>query len=149
MASKATQERLAKMPRAKAAAAPPAQAVLAPRDEHAEHLKMMERVVAEVAALRATLAEGFDKLVAHMLDDVVAEAAEPVKVPEPPAKDASKKSLAPKHEATLDDVRDALNAFTREHGLGEASKVVSGLGVKRLTELPPERFAEAVAALEV
>lgn len=134
--------------------------------QHSDHLVAMEKLVAEVTALRAAVAEGFDKLVAAVLDAAVEEAATPGPIisedtltppAEPPpadpvtkdAPDASKKKLAPpKAKATLDDVREALNAYTRVHGLSEASKVVQGLGVKRLTELPPERYAEAVAALK-
>lgn len=126
-----------------------------PRDEHAEHLAMMEKLLAEVAQLRATLAGGFDKLVAAVLDAAVEEAAEmpqggvmPVAAPEPPAEDPSKAGLKPASaSATLEDVRRALNDYTRAHGLGEASKVVQKLGVKRLSELPAERYAEAVEAL--
>ena len=118
-----------------------------PRDEHAEHLAMMEKLLGEVAGMRAAIVEGFDKLVAHMLDEAVSEAAEPPE-PEPPKEDASKAHLAPpSNKVTLDEVREALNAYTRDHGLSEASKVDQSLNVKRLTELPPERYAEAVAAL--
>lgn len=141
--------------------------------EHADHLVVMEKLLAEVGALRAAIAAGFDKLTAALLDEAVTVAAEPVAVahgikvtptgtlqadvPDAPpadpvthdAPDASKKHLAPaKAKATLDEVREALNAYTRDHGLAEASKVVQGLGVKRLTELPPERYAEAVAAFQ-
>ena len=170
MASRKTQESLARSVKAKEtltetierkAVAASAQAgyenrrALTPAG--AEHLAMMERLLAEVAGMRAAIVEGFDKLVAHMLDDAVAEAAEPeageraragADVPDPPATDASKKHLEPAHKASLDDVREALNAYTRQHGLAEASKVVQGLGVKRLTELPPERYAEAVEAFK-
>lgn len=62
--------------------------------------------------------------------------------PAPPKKTAKVGKKAKTY--TMDQVRDALTALSKEHGKGAIVDILNRFGVSKLGDLPEENFAEAI-----
>lgn len=112
-----------------------------------------ELILNEISSLTNIIEDGFTKIAVAIADIGRISHSDPATLATHfPMKDEEEDAViveepAPEEpKVTLDDVRARLNEYTRAHGLADAVKIVSELGVKRLSELKPERYGEAVKA---
>lgn len=66
----------------------------------------------------------------------------------PEVKEETKTEAAPKPEIKLETVRAKLADLSRAGKQAEAKKLLENLGVKKLTDLPPEKYPEIMKAAE-
>lgn len=81
-----------------------------------------------------------------------AELAKQVELPDTPVKDEAKTETktetAPKDEIKLETVRAKLAELSRDGKQAEAKKLLETFGVKKLTDLPSEKYPEILKAAE-
>ncbi len=58
------------------------------------------------------------------------------------------KEIDPKPEYTLEQVRAKLAALSQDGKQAQVKKIITEAGAKKLTEIPPEKYAEVMAKAE-
>jgi hypothetical protein len=107
-----------------------------------------------VAEVEAELRQHFPKPEAGSAPEEADAADEPTDDAETQAADAADEAAENAHEGlTLDDVRNAMQRYIKVHGMAAATSGIGAIlkpvtGVSKIVDIPADKIAEAIAAID-